>query len=203
MLDAPLRPAKDRLLGPVIRGPLGRIPPLAFSTLALMAALGAASAAWTRFAGLAVALWLLSRLSDGLDGAVARHQGTASDRGGLVDIVFDTIGYAVVPLGIAAGINSQAAWIVVAMLLATFYVNGVSWTYLAALLEKRSVGANHGGASTSTIMPRGLVEGSETIVFYTVALAWPGGALAVLGAMAAAVAVTVIERMWWARRVLA
>jgi IMP dehydrogenase/GMP reductase len=91
------------------------------------------------------------------------------------------------------------AWIIVAVLLATFYVNAVSWTYLAALLEKRAVGAVATGASTSTVMPRGLVEGTETIVFFTVALAWPDAAAAVLAIMAGAVGLTVAERLWWAR----
>ncbi len=108
-----------------------------------------------------------------------------------------------IPLGIAAGIDTRAAWITVAVLLATFYVNAVSWTYLAALLEKRAAGATATGASTSTIMPRGLVEGTETIVFFTVALAWSGGAVVTLAVMAVAVAVTIVERLWWARTVLA
>ncbi len=203
MLDGPLRPAKERLLAPLTRGPLAAVPPLALSLLALGGAIGAAVAAWQQFALVAVALWLLCRLADGLDGLVARHQGTASDRGGLVDIVFDTIGYAVIPIGLAAGIDTRAAWIIVAVLLATFYVNAVSWTYLAALLEKRAVGATATGASTSTIMPRGLVEGTETIVFFAVALAWSGGAVATMTVMAGAVAVTIVERLWWARKVLA
>ena len=173
------------------------------SVLALVAALGAATAAWQQMSVAAVALWLISRIADGLDGALARHQEVASDAGGLIDIVFDTVGYAVIPLGIAAGVDTRAAWITVAVLLATFYVNAVSWTYLAALLEKRNAGAAAVGASTSTIMPRGLVEGTETIVFFAVALAWPGRAVAVLATMAAAVAITIAERMWWARGVLA
>ncbi len=203
MLDGPLRPAKDRLLGPLTRGPLGAVPPMVVSVLALVAALGAATAAWQQMSVAAVALWLVSRIADGLDGALARHQEVASDAGGLIDIVFDTVGYAVIPLGIAAGVDTRAAWITVAVLLATFYVNAVSWTYLAALLEKRNAGAAAVGASTSTIMPRGLVEGTETIVFFAVALAWQDGAVAVLATMAAAVAVTIAERMWWARGVLA
>lgn len=202
MLDGPLRPAKDRILAPLTRGPLADASPLALSLAALAAALGAAVAAWREFAIVAVALWLLSRLADGLDGAVARHQGTASDRGGLADIVADSVGYAVIPLGIAAAIDTRAAWITVAVLLATFYVNAVSWTYLAALLEKRAGGTTPTGAPTSTIMPRGLVEGTETIVFFTVALAWPDGAVTVLAVMAGAVIVSVVERLWWARKVL-
>jgi hypothetical protein len=59
-----------------------------------------------------------------------------------------------------------------------------------------------GGVSTSTIMPRGIVEGAETIVFFTLALAWSDGAVAVLAVMAAAVIATIVERLWWARTVL-
>lgn len=202
MLDDALRPTKDRLLGPVVRGPVGRVPPLALSLASLAAAVGAAVAAASGLPIVAVVLWLLSRFGDGLDGAVARHQGTASDRGGLLDIVVDTIGYAAVPLGIAVGVDTRTTWIVVAVLLAAFYVNAVSWTYLAALLEKRAQGAAARGSSTSTIMPRGLVEGTETIVFFAVALAWPDAAPAVLAIMAGAVAVTVAERLWWSREQL-
>ena len=203
MLDGPLRPAKDRLLDPLTRGPLGTLAPLVVSVVALITALGAATAAWQQVPAAAVALWLVSRIADGLDGVLARRQGTESDHGGLTDIVFDTVGYAAIPLGIAAGIDTRAAWITVAVLLASFYINAVSWTYLAALLEKRAADAAASGSSTSTIMPRGLVEGTETIGFFTVALAWPGGAIAVMATMSAAVAITIVERMWWARKVLA
>ncbi len=202
MLDGRLRPAKDRLLGPLTRGPVGSISPLTISVAALLLAVGAAMAAWQQLAVIAVAAWLLSRLADGLDGAVARQRGISSDRGGLVDMVADTIGYAAIPIGIAAGLDTRAAWITVAVLLATFYVNAVSWTYLAALLEKRSQGAAATGATTSTVMPRGLVEGTETIVFFTLALAWSSGAVTVLAVMAGAVTLTIAERLWWARKVL-
>jgi len=203
MLDQALRPTKDRLLAPIVRSPVGRGAPVAYTATSLLLAIGAAIAAWQTNPVLAVALWLLSRLADGLDGAIARHRGAASDHGGLLDIVGDTLGYAVIPLGIAAGIDTEAAWVTVAVLLASFYVNAVSWTYLAALLEKRSAGAAATGASTSTVMPRGLVEGTETIVFYTVALAWADAAITVLAVMAVAVGVTVTERTWWARKALA
>lgn len=202
MLDGPLRPVKDQLLGPAVRGPLRAVPPLLITGVALAAALGTAIAAWRSAPAVAVGLWLLSRLADGLDGAMARHQESASDRGGLVDIVADTIGYAAVPLGIAAGIDTRTAWVVVAMLLAAFYVNAVSWTYLAALLEKRAARSPASGATTSTIMPRGLVEGTETIVFFTLALALPSAAPGVLAVMAVAVGVTVAERLWWSRAIL-
>lgn len=199
MLDSALRPVKDRCLAPMAAGPVGRVPPLALSASSLSTAIGAGVAAGQDLALLAVMLWLLSRLADGLDGAVARARGTAGDLGGYVDILFDTIGYAAIPLGVAAGLDTRAGWIVTAVLLATFYVNAVSWTYVAAVLGKREAG---GGGVTSVAMPRGLVEGTETIVFFTLALAVPSIAVWVFGVMAAAVAITVAERLWWARSVL-
>jgi phosphatidylserine synthase len=202
MLDAALRPAKDRALDPLVRGPIGRISPLALSIASLGAALAAATAAWQQLPALAVALWLISRVADGLDGAVARSRGTADDLGGLTDVVADTVGYAAIPIGVAAGLATTSGWVVVAVLLATFYVNAVSWTYTAAILEKRAHRSTR-DTVTSVVMPRGLVEGAETIVFFLIALAWPAGATAVLAVMAAAVAVTVVERLRWARGVVA
>jgi phosphatidylglycerophosphate synthase len=203
MLDQALRPVKDRMLTPVVRSPAGRLRPAAYTALSLVAAVAAGVAAWQQLPAIAVVLWLLSRLADGLDGAIARERRIAGDRGGLVDILGDTLGYAVVPLGIAAGIGTDTAWITVAVLQATFFVNTVTWMYPAALLEKRDRGATSTGAGTSTVMPRGLIEGTETIAFFTLALAWPDGAVTVLAVMAAAVAVTAIERSWWAWRTLA
>ena len=75
-----------------------------------------------------------------------------------------------------------------AVLLATFYVNAVSWTYLSALLEKRSAGASRTGELTSIAMPPALVEGAETLVLFTLALLVPRDAPQVFAVMAVAVA---------------
>ena len=80
--------------------------------------------------------------------------GRSSDIGGLLDFVFDTIGYAAVPLGLAFGIDDRGTWIATAVLLATFYLNAVSLGYVAALLEKRSLGAVAQGQPTSAVLPR-------------------------------------------------
>lgn len=196
MFDATLRTHKDRVLAPMtVR--LGGVPPLVLSVGGLLASLGAAVAAWRTETVAAVALWLLGRLLDGLDGAVARRSGRASDLGGLTDIVLDTIAYSAIPLGLAAAADERGAWIATAFLLATFYVNAVSWAYLSALLAAR--GSERSGP-TSAPMPRGLVEGAETIMFFTLALAVPAWATTVWWIMSAAVAVTIVERLWWATR---
>lgn len=197
MLDTTLRPAKDRILAPLVRGPIGAVPPIVLSVVGLAVSLAAAGAAWAGMTALAVVAWLLGRVADGLDGAVARARGRASDAGGLLDFTVDAVGYAAIPLGIAAGVDERATWIVVAVVIATFYVNAVTLGYTSALVEKRGR-ADAGPASAA--IPRGLVEGTETIVFFTIALAVPGAADVTLGVMAAAVAVTAAERVLWARR---
>lgn len=198
MLDSTMRPLKDRLLAPVARTPLVRLHPVAISTVGLGASLAAAVAAWQLMPVLAVSLWLFGRVADGMDGVVARAGGRSSDVGGLLDFVFDTVGYAAIPLGLAFGIDDRATWIATAVLLATFYVNAVSLGYVAALLEKRSLGAVAQGQPTSATLPRGLVEGTETIVFFTLALAFTDAATTIWWVMAAAVLVTAGERVRWA-----
>lgn len=197
MLDSTLRPVKDRLLAPVASGPVGRVPVAAITLLGLACTLAGAAAAWRGMVVSSVVLWLLGRLFDGLDGAVARSSGQQSDAGGLFDFVADSIGYAAIPLGIAAGVDDRATWIATAVVLATFYVNAVSLGQVAALIEKRAVVER---GVTSVVMPRGLVEGTETIVVFTLALAFPDSAAIIWWVFAAAVAVTIAERLRWASR---
>lgn len=188
MIDRELRPLTGRVLDPLAARVPTAVGPLALSLAAAAIGLGAAGAAWAGLPALAVAAWLLSRLLDGLDGAVARCRGIASDLGGYLDLVLDTVVYAAVPLGIAAHLDERGAWIAVAVLIATFYVNAVSWAVLSAVLEKRAAGAVATGERTSVTMPRGLVEGAETIALFTAMLALPDAAPALFWAMAAGVA---------------
>lgn len=195
MIDIALRPVKDRLLEPFVVVLAPRIGPLALTSLALVAGLGAATAAASGLVIASVALWLSGRLLDGLDGAVARRRDGGSDLGGYLDILADSVVYAAVPVGIAVGVGERATWIAVGVLLATLYVNTVSWAYLAALFEKRRAGAGVTGEATSVRMPVGLVEGVETIVLYTAMLAMPSLATAWFLAMAVLVALTVLQRV--------
>ncbi len=202
MLDSTLRPISGRLLGPIAHGPAARLHPIAWSTLSLAASIGAAAAAWRGAVAVSVAAWLVGRLLDGIDGAVARSTGRQSDLGGLLDFLGDSIAYAIVPIGIAAGVDDRATWIATAVVIATFYVNAVSLGYTAALLEKRALGASQRGEPTSATLPRGLVEGTETIVVFTLALALPDSADVIWTVMAIAVALTIVERTIWASRSL-
>ncbi len=202
MLDSTLRPVKDRLLRPLARTAIVRVHPTVISLVGLLLSIGAAVAASQRLAAVAVAAWLAGRLADGLDGLAARTSGRASDLGGLLDFTFDTIAYATIPIGVAFGVDTRTGWIVTAALLAAFYLNSVSLGYVAALLEKRGLDAATQRRATSAVLPRGLVEGTETIVFFTLALAFIESSPWIWSAMAALVTVTALERVRWAAREL-
>ena len=178
----------------------GRIGPHWLTALSLTGGIGGGIAAGFGLRWQAVGLWLLGRMFDGLDGAVAREGGRQSDLGAYLDMMADTIGYASVPIGIAVAQGSDGSWTWCAVLLATFYVNTMSWTYLAAIAEKRGNGAGETGEPTAVHMPVGLVEGAETIVLFVLMLSFPDQAIWWFSAMATLVAVTVIQRVVWAAR---
>ena len=199
MLDHTLRVYKDDLLRP-LAGHLGRISPNAITVLALVVGLAAASAAALQWYWVALGLWLLNRVLDGLDGMVARTHARQSDFGGYLDIVLDFVVYAAVPIGLYLGNPSGANALALILLLSSFYVNAASWIYLSAILEKRAAGAGVRGELTTVTMPNGLVGGAETILFYSVFLVWPGGLPWLFGVMTTMVLVGVGQRLWWARR---
>jgi phosphatidylglycerophosphate synthase len=203
VIDQKLREAKDRAIDPVVRVLVARRVGAGWFTAAgLLTSVAAGALAWRGFHWWALAAFLAGRVFDSVDGAVARRGGTASDLGGYLDQLADTIGYALVPLGLAAGIGTTEVWAACAVLVASFYVNIVSWAYLAALAEKRGAGAAAQGSATSIVMPTGLVEGAETVVLYIAMLAIPGWLPGWFWVMAVLVAVTVAQRVAWAVREL-
>lgn len=200
MLDLRLRPAKDRVLEPLARWLARHVGPGPVTAASLILTLVAASLAAAGEPLPALAAWLGGRLLDGLDGAVARRRGTASDLGGYLDMLADTVGYAAVPIGVAAGVHEPTTWIALSALLGTFFVNAISWSYLAAVLEKRGAGASVTGESTAITMPPALIEGTETIVLFSLFVALPQWAAWLFAVMASLVAVNVVQRAAWARR---
>lgn len=202
MLDLRLRIVKERALEPVAAGLARWVGPTALTLGSLTLAFVTAGLSWAELPWAALAAWLLSRLLDGLDGPVARARNQATDFGGYLDIVGDTIGYAVVPLGVALGADQRSTWIALSALLATFFVNSISWTFLAAVLEKRGQGASTTGEMTTITMRPALIEGTETIVLFSVFVAFPTLATWWFAVMAALVAVNVAQRLVWARGAL-
>jgi phosphatidylglycerophosphate synthase len=118
---------------------------------------------------LALALLALSRICDGLDGAVARAT-AISDRGGFLDIVFDFIFYGAVPLAFALR-DPDANAIAAIVLLFTFYVNGASFLAFAAIAAKRGMTTQMRGIK-SIYFTASLAEGSETIIAFALMIAF-------------------------------
>lgn len=202
MVDKFLRVPKELLLAPLARGPLLRLHPIALTVLAAGMGLAAAGAAWRGAYLAALGLWALNRVLDGLDGTLARSSGRQSDLGAYLDVVLDHVVYAAVPLGLALAAGSAAAYLALALMLASFYVNASTWMYLAAIFEKRQAGAAARGELTGVTMPAGLIEGGETVLIYTLFLLFPGALVPLFGLMAVLVLLTAAQRAIWAARQL-
>lgn len=202
MLDRSLRPVKDRLLEPAAALIARRMSADVVTGTSLTTSLVAAGLAASGRYWIGLAAWLVGRVLDGLDGPVARRRGEASDLGGYLDMLADTVGYAAVPVGVAVGVDDRSTWVAVAVLLGLFFVNAISWSYLAAVLEKRGAGAATTGEATTITMPPALIEGSETVVLFSLFVALPGWASWIFALMAALVAVNVAQRLAWAGRAL-
>lgn len=200
MFDHVLRRLKDRWFAPVARALGPGIPPNAISLVAFLVGLGSAVAVARGADALALALWIANRLLDGLDGSVARVHGRQSDFGGYLDILLDFVVYAAIPVGMVLATRERTLAVAGVVLLASFFVNAASWMYLAAVLERRSSGATARGELTTVTMPPGIVAGTETFFFYAVFLLVPHWRVMGFAVMAALVAVTVVQRLWWGWR---
>jgi phosphatidylglycerophosphate synthase len=200
VFDERFRTIKARLLTPVATR-FADTSPIQLTLAAFVLGLLAAFAAGGGMYLTAFLLWLANRFLDGLDGEVARLTGQQSDWGGYLDIVCDFAVYALLPLATAWSLGTPGAFFAVAFLLVTFYVNAAAWLYLSALLEKRTQTNSVTplrSAYTSIPIPTGLIEGTETILFYSLFLLLPAYAPYLMVAMAFLVIITIFQRLSWA-----
>lgn len=143
----------------------------AVTLVGLAFGLGSAALVWAGWSGVVVALVLLaSRLADGLDGAVARVRGK-TDFGGYLDIVCDFVFYGAIPLAFVLR-DPSANGVAGAFLLFSFYVNAATFLGFAILAEKRGLETRQRGEK-SLYFTAGLMEGTETILFFLVIVIWP------------------------------
>jgi phosphatidylglycerophosphate synthase len=200
MFDESLRTLKEHVLLPAVKAVARTgVSPTQLTLLGFVAGLGCCVAAAVGWWWLASALWWVGRILDGLDGSLARLTGQQSDFGGYVDILCDFTVYSLVPLAVvwrasAEGVAGQGAWLLLALLLGAYFVNAAGLFMLSSLLEKRAVGKK----LTSVAMPRGLVEGAETMVVYQLFLLFPHSIALLMAAFCAAVVATILYRLHWA-----
>ena len=184
MFDAQIRPLIDPPLNRLGQG-FARVGVGADTVTLVVLGLGLLSAVLIAVGapGMALVPLLLSRVADGLDGAVARAT-RKTDFGGYLDITSDFLFYGAVPLAFVLA-DPSANGAAGAFLLTSFYINGASFLGYAILAEKRGMETTKRGAK-SLYFTGGLLEGFETIVFfvalclfssYFAPLAWVFGAL--------------------------
>ena len=146
----------------------------------------------------ALVFWLLNRIFDGLDGTVARVTGRSSDFGGYLDIVLDFIVYSAIPVAFVFSTESQNNYLLLSVLLSSYYVNAASWMYLSSILEKRNLGASSNNEMTSITMPSGMADGTMTIIFYSMFFVFPSHLKLFFTLFIILVLVSIAQRMVWA-----
>ena len=147
--------------------------------------------------GWALAAILLSRLADGLDGAVARA-GQPSDFGGYLDIVCDFAFYGAVPLAFV--VLDPGNGLAAGFLLFSFYVNGATFLGYAVLAEKREMKTDERGVKT-LYFTGGLLEGAETIGLFVLFCLVPGWFVPLAFVFGGLCLVTAVSRVLLAARV--
>ncbi len=197
MFDAKLRPLIDpplNALGRVLAG-MG-IGANAVTLAGLVPAIGAGLAIASGHYLAALALVLLNRLLDGLDGAVARVRGP-SDLGGYLDILADYVFYLAVPLGFAFAAPANALPALV--LVACFTLTAVSFLAFATLAARRGQESTAHGTK-SFFYSTGLAEGAETIALFVAMCLWPATFPTLAWGFAALCLLTVAQRCILASR---
>ncbi|MDZ4397713.1 CDP-alcohol phosphatidyltransferase family protein [Hydrogenophaga sp.] len=186
-----LKPVLSRMARGLVRAGIGA-DALTFIGFAIgMAA--AVSIALQQFT-VGLVLLLLSRLMDGLDGAVARLT-QPTDRGGFLDITLDFLFYAAIPLAFAVADPAQNA-LPAAVLLASFIGTASSFLAFAIVAAQRGI--------TSTALPDksfyflgGLTEATETIAAFVAMCLWPQWFAPIAWGFAALCAITKALRIGW------
>jgi len=118
---------------------------------------------WVELYPAALALILVNRFFDGLDGAVARRNGV-TNLGGYLDITCDFIFYSAVIVGFALA-DPEKNSLSATFLIFSFIGTGASFLAFAIIAEKHSISSTARGQKAFYYLG-GLTEGTETIIFY-------------------------------------
>lgn len=197
VLDAPLR----ALAAIVDRA---WITPDRLTIAGLALGLGSAAAAGAQLWWWALALWLVSRVFDGLDGSLARlrrERGAAvgggigdSEAGGFLDIVadFTVYGFTVFGVGIGATAGFGAPWWPFVLVLVAYYVNGAAFLAFSSIAERTNRQIDDG--RSLSFFGR-LAEGAETILVHSLWLILPLFAWQIALVWAVFVGISAVQRI--------
>jgi phosphatidylglycerophosphate synthase len=119
---------------------------------------------------LALGVIVMNRILDGMDGAVAQVT-RPTDRGAFMDIAFDFLFYALVPLGFAL-FDPAANALPAAVLIVAFVGAGSSFLAFAVIAGQREM-RPEAYPTKGIYYLGGLTEGAETIGFFVVVCLFP------------------------------
>ena len=162
--------------------------------------------------------YVLNRIFDGIDGTYARMTDQCTDFGGYLDILVDFTTYGLIPIGVTAGTASAAskddhlsAWLSLALLEVSFFVNAAGLFLLSALIEKNKNAAIEYAASkkkddrknttkgkdlnkevTAVKMPPALIEGFESMMLFGAIILFPKYQVYIYTGFALAVTITIL-----------
>ncbi len=139
---------------------------------------------------LGLALLLLSRLFDGLDGAIARAT-AQTDFGGYLDIVSDFAFYIAVPIGFGFAVPENLPFALI--LVGSFTLTGISFLAYAVMAAKQGRETEAHGKK-SFFYNTGLAEGTETIIALALMCLLPQYFAVIAVIYSAMCVITVIQR---------
>ena len=125
---------------------------------------------WFKMYSTAMAVILVNRFFDGLDGAIARKYGP-TNLGGYLDITCDFIFYSVVIMGFALAAPEKNG-LAAAFLIFSFIGTGSSFLAFAAAAGKQGISSYAHGLKAFYYLG-GLTEGTETILFFVIICMYP------------------------------
>lgn len=200
MLDGTLRPKIDPAINAMARcfAAAGMTANMITVTGLLIGALAAVAIVFEYYM-VGLVLLLISRVCDGLDGAIARINGS-SDFGGYIDIVFDFAFYGLIPLAFILA-NPSANAVAGGVLLFSFYVNGASFLAFAIMAEKQKLKTEERGKK-SFFFTTGLAEATETFAVFSAFCLFPAYFSLIAYIFAAVVIYTAAIRIWQAKSAL-
>lgn len=149
---------------------------------------------------LALILILLNRISDGIDGELARLT-KPTDQGAFLDIVLDFIFYSAVIFGFALANPDQNALVAAALIFA-FIGTGSSFLAFSVIAERRQI-KSVTYPNKGIYYMAGLAEGTETVGFFVFICLWPEYFVAAAWVFAAICYLTTAFRVWAGYRTLA
>ena len=169
--------------------------PNIISWVGLVFAIFSALAIYGSFTILGLLFIYLNRLCDGLDGMMAR-QSEVTPYGGFIDITFDFFFYAIIPLSF--GLLNQENLLPSMLLLTSFLLNGSS--FLAHASIKGVYSKTDKILKKSIYYSSGLMEGTETIFFFTMFCLLPDKFPLLSYIFASLTLITFVQRVYRAKK---